>query len=66
MNALPTLNGSIGYIFTTCDLKLGASRDVRFKEIIERFKIYDLPRRPEAAQEVWLNGRRVDTRGWHS
>lgn len=63
MNALPTLNGSIGYVFTTSDLKMRASRDVRLKDVMERFKIYDLPRRPEGKQEEWLDGERVDTRG---
>ncbi|CAE6487739.1 unnamed protein product [Rhizoctonia solani] len=32
MNALPTLNGSIGYIFTSCDLDLKHSSTVPFKE----------------------------------
>jgi hypothetical protein len=63
MNALPTLNGSIGYVFTTCDLNMRGSRDVRLKDITERFKIYDLPRRPEGKPEQWLAGERVDTRG---
>ena len=63
MNALPTLNGSIGYVFTTCDLNMRGSRDVRLKDITERFKIYDSPRRPEGKPEQWLAGERVDTRG---
>jgi distribution and morphology protein 10 len=63
MNALPTLNGSIGYIFTTANLNLRASRDIRFKDVIERFKIYELPRRPEGTLETWLDGHRVDRRG---
>jgi distribution and morphology protein 10 len=63
MNALPALNGSIGYVFTTCDLKMSGSRDIRLKDITERFKIYDLPRRPEGTPEQWLAGKRVDTRG---
>ncbi|KAF8309235.1 mitochondrial distribution and morphology protein 10 [Clavulina sp. PMI_390] len=64
MNALPTLNGSLGYIFTTCDLHMRASQDVRLKDIMERFKIYDLPRKPEGKPEQWLNGERVDTRDY--
>lgn len=63
MNALPNLNGSIGYIFTTADLNMRASRDVRLKDTLERFKIYDLPRRPEGKPEQWLDGERVDTAG---
>lgn len=63
MNALPNLNGSVGYIFTTADLSMRASQDVRLKDIMERFKIYDLPRRPEGKMEQWLDGERIDTRG---
>lgn len=63
MNALPNLNGSIGYIFTTADLNMRASRDVRLKDTLERFKIYDLPRRSEGKPEQWLDGERVDTTG---
>ena len=63
MNALPTLNGSIGYLFTSCNLRMPGSRDIRLKDITERFKIYELPRRPEGKPEQWLGGERVDTRG---
>ena len=63
MNALPSLNGSIGYIFTSCDLNILRSGSVRFKDIVDRFKVYDQPRRPEGKDEEWLAGRRVDRRG---
>ena len=59
MNALPSLNGSLGYIFTSCDLGVGTSGDVRFKDMIDRFKVYDQPRRPELLER----GHPVDTRG---
>ena len=62
MNALPSLNGSIGYIFTSCDLSILRSGSVHFKNMVDRFKVYDQPRRPEAKDEEWLAGRRV-TRG---
>ncbi|KZT71593.1 mitochondrial distribution and morphology protein 10 [Daedalea quercina L-15889] len=62
MNALPSLNGSIGYIFTTCELDVKGSGDVRFKDMVDRFKIYDLPRRPEGKDPEFLAGERVDTR----
>lgn len=65
MNALPSLNGSIGYIFTSCDMSVLGSGNVRFKDIVDRFKVYDQPRRPEGKDEEWLAGRRVDTRGKH-
>ena len=63
MNALPSLNGSIGYIFSSCDLDLKSSGDVRFKDVVERFKVFGPPKRPEGKAEEWLAGERVDTRG---
>lgn len=66
MNALPSLNGSFGYIFTSCDLNVQGSSDVRLKDVVERFKVYDLPRRPEGKPEQWLAGERIDTRGTNS
>ncbi|KAH7879538.1 mitochondrial distribution and morphology protein 10 [Lentinula edodes] len=63
MNAMPSLNGSVGYIFTSCDLNVKNSGDVRFKDMVERFRVYDQPRRPEGKGEEWLAGERVDTRG---
>lgn len=56
----------MGYIFTSCDLNVEGSRDVRLKDVVERFKVYDLPRRPEGKPEEWLAGERVDTRGERS
>ncbi|KAJ4472282.1 mitochondrial distribution and morphology protein 10 [Lentinula aciculospora] len=64
MNAMPSLNGSVGYIFTSCDLNVKSSGDVRFKNMIERFRVYDQPRRPEGKGEEWLAGERVDTRDY--
>src|ERR1700735_585264 len=43
MNAMPSLNGSVGYIFTSCNLDVKNSGNVRFKDMIERFKVYDQP-----------------------
>jgi distribution and morphology protein 10 len=63
MNALPSLNGSVGYIFTSCDLDVKSSGNVRFKNMIDRFKVYDQPQRLEAKAEEWLAGERVDHRG---
>ncbi|KZS97643.1 mitochondrial distribution and morphology protein 10 [Sistotremastrum niveocremeum HHB9708] len=60
MTALPSLNGSVGYIFTSCDLNLTGSADVRLKDMIDRFRVYDVPHRPEAQEEIWLAGNRVD------
>jgi distribution and morphology protein 10 len=63
MNAMPSLTGSVGYIFTSCDLDIKTSGDVNVKDMVERFKVYDQPRRPDGKEEVWLAGDRVDTRG---
>lgn len=63
LNALPSLNGSIGYIFSTCELDLKNSGDVRFKDVVERFKVFGPPKKPEGKEEEWLAGHRVDTRG---
>ncbi|KAI0320633.1 mitochondrial distribution and morphology protein 10 [Amylostereum chailletii] len=64
MNALPSLNGSVGYIFTSCDLDIKGSGDVRFKDMIDRFKVYDQPRRPVGKEDTFLGGERVDVRDY--
>ncbi|KAF8528984.1 mitochondrial distribution and morphology protein 10 [Hysterangium stoloniferum] len=64
MNALPSLNGSIGYIFTSCNLNILRSGSVRFKDVVDRFKVYDQPRIPETREEIWLGGKRVDTKDY--
>ena len=63
MSVLPSLSGSAGYIFSSCNLDLKSSGDARFKDLVDRFKIYDTPKRPEGKPEEWLAGKRVDTRG---
>jgi mitochondrial distribution and morphology protein 10 len=60
---MPSLTGSVGYIFTSCPLDIKSSSSVRVKEMIERFKVYDTPRRPEEKEEEWLAGERVYNRG---
>ena len=63
MTAMPSLHGSVGYIFTSCDLDAKSSGNVRFKDMIEHFKVYDQPRKPEPREEEWLAGERVNNRG---
>jgi mitochondrial distribution and morphology protein 10 len=63
MTAMPSLNGSVGYIFTSCDLNVKHSGTVKFNDMIDHFKVYDQPRRPDGKAEEWLAGERVDTRG---
>jgi distribution and morphology protein 10 len=60
MGAMPSLNGAIGYIFTSCPLDLKSSGTVHFKSMVDRFRVYDQPRRPEPREEEWLAGERVD------
>ncbi|KAI0034062.1 mitochondrial distribution and morphology protein 10 [Vararia minispora EC-137] len=64
MNALPSLNGSVGYIFTSCDLDIKNSGDVRFKDMVERFRIFDQPHKAVGNEEIWLAGKRIDTRDY--
>ncbi|KIY53499.1 mitochondrial distribution and morphology protein 10 [Fistulina hepatica ATCC 64428] len=64
MNAMPSLNGSVGYIFTSCDLNVKNSGQAPFKDLIDRFHVYDHPRRPEGKEEEWLAGERVDSRDY--
>jgi len=64
LQALPTLHGSLGYIFTSCPLDVGGSHVVPFDELLPRFKIYGPPKRPEGKEEEYLAGQRVDTRDY--
>ncbi|CAG8433833.1 9596_t:CDS:10 [Ambispora gerdemannii] len=43
MNALPTLSGSIGYLFTSRPLLVDPSVRVPFEEVVDRFNIYYSP-----------------------
>lgn len=36
---------------------------MRLKDLVDRFKVFDQPRRPESKEEVWLAGERADSRG---
>lgn len=73
LRALPTLTGALGYIFASIEdndgnpksLDLGgSSRDIRFKELVDHFRIIDSPRRPLGKDQVWQAGRRIDTRDY--
>lgn len=68
LRALPYLQGAVGYVFSSTDedhpLDIGrSSANVRFKDMVERFRVVEQPRRPEGKDEVWQGGRRIDTRG---
>ncbi|KAG6832985.1 Mitochondrial distribution and morphology protein 10 [Tricholoma furcatifolium] len=64
ITALPSLNGSVGYIATSCDLNVKGSGNVQFKDMIERFRVYDQPRKPEGKDEEWVAGERIDARDY--
>lgn len=73
LRALPTLTGALGYVFASIEdndgnprpLSLGgSSREIRFKELVERFRIIDSPRRPAGKDHVWQGGRRIDRRDY--
>ncbi|KAF8640041.1 hypothetical protein AX17_001283 [Amanita inopinata Kibby_2008] len=64
INAMPSLHGSMGYIFTSCDLNVQGSGNVRFQDMVDCFKVFDQPRKPEGKEEEWLAGERVNTRDY--
>lgn len=41
MNALPSLNGSIGYLYTSQPLDIGTSATVDFQDLVDRFRIVE-------------------------
>ena len=63
INVLPSLNRSVGYIFTSCDLDVKNSKNVYFEDMIDHFKVYDHPRRPSLKNEEFLASEHVNTRG---
>lgn len=73
LRALPTLSGALGYIFASVEdddgnakgLDVGGnSKDIRFKDVVERFRIIDTPWRPTGKAQVLQGGRRVDKRDY--
>ncbi|KAI8993636.1 hypothetical protein BDB01DRAFT_903122 [Pilobolus umbonatus] len=51
LNALPTLNGSLGYLYTSKDLDIGKSATVDYQEMIDRFRIIVHPPKKTEKQE---------------
>ncbi|KAI8979518.1 hypothetical protein BDF20DRAFT_511939 [Mycotypha africana] len=49
LNVLPSLNGSIGYLYTSRPLDIGTSATVDFQDLIDRFKI--VVREPKEATD---------------
>ncbi|WVQ96622.1 mitochondrial distribution and morphology protein 10 [Kwoniella sp. CBS 9459] len=65
LDALPQLNGSISYITISEPLEeIGPSRTIKFKDVVERFRVFPPPKRPIAKDEVWQGGRRVEGRDY--
>lgn len=67
LGALPNLHAGIGYIYASTDEPLNfgsSSKDVRFKDILDRFRIVESPRPPRPKDHIWLAGTRVDTKDY--
>ncbi|GMK56002.1 hypothetical protein CspeluHIS016_0210580 [Cutaneotrichosporon spelunceum] len=72
LDALPQLNGSLSYITTSQPLavrlppssltQIGPSSTMPFRDVVDRFRHYPPPKRPQGKPEVWLGGRRVEGR----
>ncbi|KAI8149050.1 hypothetical protein BJV82DRAFT_663393 [Fennellomyces sp. T-0311] len=60
MNALPSLNGSIGYLYTSRSLDIGTSATVDFQDMVDRFRIanpIDDSRKVDSINHYLLYGR---------
>jgi len=61
---LREMNGSLGYFASSRDLDIGSSEKSAFRDVVDGFKVHDMPRTPEPGEEeIWQGGERVDTRG---
>ncbi|KAI9275563.1 hypothetical protein BDA99DRAFT_545299 [Phascolomyces articulosus] len=61
MNALPSLNGSVGYLYTSRSLDIGTSATVDFQDMVDRFRIvspdYSESRKKNSVNHYLLYGR---------
>ncbi|KDN46440.1 hypothetical protein K437DRAFT_256165 [Tilletiaria anomala UBC 951] len=71
LRALPSLQGNVGYIFSSTDVEHGvtlnighSSGRVGLKRMIERFRAPGLPTRPQGKTETWLASRRAVKRDY--
>jgi distribution and morphology protein 10 len=73
LRALPTLSGALGYIYASVEDDNGNSKgidiggnsnDIRFKQVVDRFRILETPLQPTGKEEVFQAGKRVDTRDY--
>lgn len=61
MNALPILEGSVGYLFTSRALRIDDSSSVRFRHLVDRFRIICLDhsiREADHWTEYGLDGKK--------
>lgn len=72
LRALPQLAGSLGYVFASTDKPLGfghgrtngvAQDDLRLRDVLERFRIVNVPSRPQGRVEVGPDGEAKAKRG---
>lgn len=73
LRALPNLSGALGYIFASVEddqgnskgLDIGGnSKDIRFKDVIDRFRIVETPWQPVGKEQVFQGGKRIDRRDY--
>src|SRR5271170_1837440 len=66
LSALPILDGSLAYTYTSKPLKgIQGTSSSALINLVQGFREVKLPRAPEQARdwEIWQSGRRVDFRG---
>ncbi|KAL7416881.1 mitochondrial distribution and morphology protein 10 [Mrakia frigida] len=60
---LREMNGSLGYFASSRDLDIGSSEKSAFRDVVDGFRVHDMPRTPEPGEdEIWQGGERVDTK----
>ncbi|RUS15715.1 mitochondrial distribution and morphology protein 10 [Endogone sp. FLAS-F59071] len=60
LNALPSLNGTIGYLFTSRPLDVGTSATVQPKDVVERFRIVSPELVSDSVEEGDLSRKKKD------
>lgn len=61
MNALPSLNGTFGYLFTSRPLDVGTSATVQLKDVVERFRIVSPELVSDSVEEGDLSRKKKGT-----
>ncbi|CAO1620725.1 unnamed protein product [Parajaminaea phylloscopi] len=76
LRALPTLAGSLGYVFASTDKPLrldgssegpassGATKDAQLRDVLDRFRIVTVPSTPSGKEEIWQGGQNIAKRDY--